>query len=352
MSIQSLHKVITKDGEQIAIWQVSANLNDDSIIKNTTVNIDIETNAKLNSHKVKAQNILMIHGTFSDKRVSLGMAGYLAKLGHSCYIMEWRGHGHSSMPKDTFNFETIAFYDVAATFNYLFNELKLDNLHAVTHSGGGICLTMFLTQNQHYIDKLSSITMLACQAYGAVLNSKSYLKIALLKNMTRLLGYVPAMRFKLGPINESYYTMSQWYNWNLSKNFQSSLSKQILKTENSKAKRISNNDQSNNDESNNQNNNNNNKNFDYRQQMADITTPIYAISAKGDTFIAPNSGCKLFLNSFNNSANVFREFSTDYGDLEKYNHSRVILSSNAAKEIWPTIAAWIEGHTKDDSISD
>lgn len=348
MSIQSLHKVATKDGEQIAIWQVSADIDDDPIIENATVNIDIEANANLNSHEVKAQNILLIHGTFSDKRVSLGVAGYLAKLGHSCYIMEWRGHGDSSMPKDKFNFETIAFYDVAATFDYLFNELRLDNLHAVTHSGGGICLTMFLTQNQHYINKLSSITMLACQAYGAVLNPKSYLKIALLKNMTRLLGYVPAMKFKLGPINESYYTMSQWYNWNLSKNFQSSLYTEPLKAKNSEVKSSSNNDESSDQSS----DDNDNKNYDYRQQMADITTPIYAISAKGDTFIAPTSGCKLFLNSFNNSANVFREFSTDYGDLENYNHSRVILSGNAAKEIWPTIAAWIEMHTKDDSITD
>ena len=343
MSIQILHQVATKDGEQIALWQVSADINDDFIIENAAVNIDMEAEASVNSHKVKAQNILMIHGTFSDKRVSLGLASYLAKLGHSCYIMEWRGHGNSSIPKDKFNFETIAFYDVAATFNYLFNELKLDNLHAVTHSGGGICLTMFLTQSQHYINKFSSITMLACQAYGAVLNPKSYIKIVLLKNMTRLLGYVPALRFKLGPINESYYTMSQWYNWNLSKNFQSSLSKEFLETESSKVKRISNNDQS---------NNNHSGNFDYRQQMPDITTPIYAISAKGDTFIAPPSGCQLFLNDFDNPANVFREFSLDNGDSENYNHSRVILSGNAAKEIWPTIAAWIEGHSKDDSITD
>ena len=325
MSIQSLHKVVTEDGEQIALWQVSAVINDDFV-------------------KVKAQNILMIHGTFSDKRVSLGVAGYLAKLGHSCYIMEWRGHGNSSIPKDKFNFETIAFYDVAATFNYLFNELKLDNLHMVTHSGGGICLTMFLTQSQHYINKLSSITMLACQAYGAVLNPKSYIKIALLKTMTRLLGYVPALRFKLGPINESYYTMSQWYNWNLNKSFKSSLSKELLKTENSEVKNISSNEE--------RHNNNHSENFDYRQQMPDITTPIYAISAKGDTFIAPPSGCQLFLNDFNNPANVFREFSLDHGDSEDYNHSRVILSGNAAKEIWPTIAAWIEGHSKDDSITD
>lgn len=310
MSTQTLHKVNTADGEQIALWNV-ANPSENSLKAN-------------NKLKNKAQNILLIHGTFSDKRVSLGIARYLVQLGHNCYIMEWRGHGDSSIPLTNYNFETIAFYDIAATFHYLYNELKLDNLHAITHSGGGICLTMFLTQNQRYINKISSITMLACQAYGAVLNPTSYTKIALLKNMTCLLGYVPAKRFKLGPINESYHTMSQWYHWNLGKHFKSSLAKH-----NSDYRKSS-----------------GDKGFDYRQLMPSITIPIYAISAKGDRFIAPPSGCKLFLEDFNNSANVFREFSKANGNLEDYNHSRVILSGNAAKEVWPTIAAWIKEHRK------
>ncbi len=316
MSTQTLYKVNTTDGEQIALWTI-ANPRENSLKAN-------------NKLKSKAQNILLIHGTFSDKRVSLGVAKYLAKLGHTCYIMEWRGHGDSSIPLANYNFETIAFCDIAATFHYLYDELKLDNLHAITHSGGGICLTMFLTQNQRYVDKISSITMLACQAYGAVLTPTSYTKIALLKNMTRLLGYVPAKRFKLGPVNESYHTMSQWYNWNLSKNFQSSL----VNTLNSDLNK------------NQLTNKTKNENFDYRQLMPFITTPTYAISAKGDRFIAPPSGCKLFLEGFNNPANVFREFAIENGDLEDYNHSRVILSGNAAKEIWPTIAAWIDKHTR------
>ncbi len=313
MNTESLHLVPTKDGEKIAIWRVAANI-ENKVKEESTLKSSIANNLKVN-----AQNILLIHGTFSDKRVSLGIAGYLAKLGHTCYIMEWRGHGNSSIPKDKFNFETVAFYDIEATFHYLFNELKLDNLHALTHSGGGICLTLFLTQNEHYINQVNSISIVACQAYGAALNPKSYAKILLFKSITKLLGYVPAKRFKLGSINESYHTMSQWYHWNLSKNFNSSLDVTTASYP---------------------------KNVDYRQQMPKITTPIYAISAQGDHFIAPPSGCQLFLNDFANPANVLREFSIANGDLENYNHSRIILSSNAAREVWPTIATWIERHVR------
>lgn len=248
--------------------------------------------------------------------------------------MEWRGHGDSSIPKDKFDFETVALYDLDATFHYLFDGLKLDNLHCVTHSGGGICLTMYLTnriltqellaKNTQYIDKINSISMFACQAYGAVLNPKSYARILLIKSITRLLGYLPAKRLKLGTINESYQTMTQWYDWNLNKNFKSSLANKNFNAQNE--------------------NTSDDGGFDYRQHMPKITAPVYAISAKGDHFIAPSSGCQLFLNDFNNPTNDFREFSISNGDLEDYSHSRIIMSRNASKEIWPTVAAWIEKH--------
>jgi predicted alpha/beta hydrolase len=309
MITESLTLVTTKDNAQVAVWKVIDNAKLGSTAKSAT---------NKNSAN-KGQNILLTHGTFSDKRVCLGVANYLAKLGHSCYIMEWRGHGHSAVPKQKFNFETVALYDLDATLHYLLDELQLPNLHSVTHSGGGICLTMFLIKNTHYIDKLASITLLGCQAYGAVSHPKSYARILSIKAINRLLGYLPAKTLKLGLINESYHTMKQWYNWNLTQNFKSSLAKRDIHYT---------------------------KNFDYRQHMPEITTPIYAISAKGDAVIAPPRGCEIFLNDFNNPANVFRQFSIANGDLEDYNHSRVILSGNAAKEIWPSVAAWIEQHSK------
>ena len=83
--------------------------------------------------------------------------------------------------------------------------------------------------------------------------------------------------------------------------------------------------------------------------MPNITVPIYAISAKGDKFISPTRGCLSLFNDFNrslnkNSANVFREYARSHGDLDDYTHSRILNSRTAAKEIWPTVAAWIAQH--------
>ena len=281
----------TKDDQQIGVWQVSDDTNQ------------------------LGQHILMLHGAFSDKRILLGLAHYLAEYGHRCYLMEWRGRGSSSVPKEDFNLETIALNDVDATLHYLINELKLPSIHAITHSGGGICLTMCLIQNPHYIHKIASISMFACQVFAAALTPKRYGKVLMAKTMTKAIGYLPAKRLKLGPFNESYATMKQWFDWNLNKNFCSSYFTAHQQP------------------------------FDYRTQMTTINIPIYSIAAAGDTDIAPPQGCQLFLQAFGNPDNQFREFALSKGNLEDYNHSRIMMSRNAATEVWPSVLQWIERHS-------
>lgn len=326
---EDLTLVATKDGEQIALWTIT----DD---KGTA--------------DAQPQNIFLTHGTFSDKRVCLRIAQYLAELGHTCYIMEWRGHGASSAPKRKFNFETVATYDYEAVFRYLFDERQLDNLHTVTHSGGGVGMAMFLVQNPHYIDKVNSMTTFACQAYGAVLSPIGYAKILAAKVLTRLSGYIPAKRLGLGPVNESYYTMTQWYDWNLNSHFRSSFLKNgdIYNHPKNKRRKIKppKSKSPNNDAAINEVSRNKNARFDYRQRMPSITTPLYAISGRGDRFISPTRGCRLFFDDHQNTDNVFVEYARANGHLEDYDHTRVLMSRNASTEIWPTVAAWIAAHAK------
>ncbi|WP_352259796.1 alpha/beta fold hydrolase [Psychrobacter sp. TB55-MNA-CIBAN-0194] len=319
MMTRTLHLITTKDDEKIAVWKVVDTI-EDGMITNT-----LENSLPI----IKSQNIFLTHGTFSDKQTCLKIAEYLAALGHHCYIMEWRGHGDSSMPKEKFNFETVATYDYEATFRYFFEELKIENLHCITHSGGGIGLIMFLIQNPRYIDKINSISMFACQAYGAASKPISHAKIIAAKIITRLLGFIPARKLKMGACDESYHTMSQWYDWNLRRNFKSSFIKQSTFNQastdtNGVADEL----------------------LDYRQQMPNITIPVYAISARGDSFISPTHGCQMLFDDFKNPANVFREYALSHGDLDDYTHSRIMISRNAAKEIWPTVTDWIERHTR------
>ena len=106
--------------------------------------------------------------------------------------------------------------------------------------------------------------------------------------------------------DETYYTMKQWINWNLSKRFLSDSGK------------------------------------DYVFEMPKITTPILSIVGAGDTMIAPKSGCEKFLNAFQNPKNKLLYCGKATGYREDYNHSRILHSKNSRAEIWETVANWIE----------
>mgnify|MGYP000026461487 CR=1 FL=1 len=254
------------------------------------------------------KHILFTHGTFSSRKVFNAITDFLTNQGFTCWVFEWRNHGDSPAVESPFNFETVALYDFLAVFEYLFQTLKIASLDGITHSGGGLCLTMFLINHPQYQAKLSSISLFCCQSFGAATTWTSYLKLLLGKSLTALIGYIPAKKLKLGAHNESYYTMKQWFDWNLSQRFVGAKGK------------------------------------DYQGEMPTITTPILSICAKGDTFIAPVEGCRRFLDAFQNPKNRLLVCAKENGHLEDYNHSRILHSRNAKKELWSEVLAWMKNY--------
>lgn len=282
---EELIKVPSSEGHELALWKISE--------------------PEIPTH----HHVYMTHGTFSDKRICRGIASYLAKKGYNCWIMEWRGHGASTTPNDKYNFETIAKKDVPVAFEYLFNDLKINELSCVVHSGGGAIMAMFLVHFQKYISKVNSITMFGSQTTGAANSFSNYLKVLLGKYGTALLGYSYASKFGR-PHNETYFMMKLWYDWSLSKQFIGE------------------------------------DKFNYDQHLSKITVPIFSIHGKKDTFVAPKSGSEQFLKAFPNPKNKFLSFGKDNGYSEDYDHGRVMLSRNAEKEIWPLVLDWIEENNR------
>ncbi|AUC77787.1 alpha/beta hydrolase [Olleya sp. Bg11-27] len=282
---EHLYHITTEDNQTIALW-------------------------KLNSEKRSDKHIFLTHGTFSNRKICDGIAAYLTEKGFTCWIMEWRNHGKSSKTKQKFNFETIAKYDLKSVFNFLFNIIKVKGIDCITHSGGGIVLTIFLINNPDYNSKINSITLFGVQAFGAAERLNSKIKILLSKYAAAILGKVPSKNAGSTEHSEPYYIMKQWFDWNLKQNF------------------IGDNG------------------FDYLKRMDKIKIPILSICAKGDNFIAPKEGCKKFLNAFKNKHNKFIFYSKEAGHLENYTHSRIIKSRNSKQEIWSIVDRWItKGNT-------
>jgi len=160
---EQLHQVKTEGKEFIALWQIST------------------------PNSLPSKNIFLSHGTFSDRKIILSIAQFLAKKNYTCWIMEWRNHGASSPSNKKINFENIGIDDYPIIFNYLFKTLKINNLSCITHSGAGICLSIFLATHPTYISKINRIVMFGCQAHGAAFNFKNRAKILLGKYVNALL---------------------------------------------------------------------------------------------------------------------------------------------------------------------
>lgn len=279
--LETLIHVETQDEVSIALWKI---YRDDSDLQ---------------------KSVFLTHGTFSDRRVCMGIASFLVEQGYTCWIMEWRGHGASEMPIEKFNFESIAKLDISAALAYLRNEVQIRKIDCITHSGGGICLSMCLVENPSYQEFISSISLFGCQAFGAAHNMRNRARIFFGKYLSAAMGYVPGQ--KLGrPHDESYYTMKQWYNWNLSGNFLGDSGK------------------------------------NYEEHLSKIDIPILSVCCKGDDVIAPREGCERFLQAFQNPKNRLLYCSKSEGYLEDYDHSRILHSSSSKKEIWPQVLDWIE----------
>ena len=259
----------------------------------------------MNSEKILDKHIFLTHGTFSNRKICDGIASYLTEKGFTCWIMEWRNHGNSQKTEHKFNFETIAKFDLKSTFNFLFNIQNLKNIDCLTHSGGGIILTMFLINNPDYNSKINSITLFGVQAFGAGEKLNSRMKLLSSKYLTAVLGKIPSKTAGSTEHSESYYTMKQWFDWNLKNNFIGE------------------------------------NGFDYLKKMNQISIPILSICAKGDNFIAPKEGCEKFLKAFKNEENKLIFFSKENGNIENYNHSRILKSKSSKKEIWPIVENWI-----------
>lgn len=278
---EQLYKVKTEGDEFIALWKISSPQSEAS------------------------KNIFLNHGTFSDRRICLSISQYFATKGYNCWIMEWRNHGHSSPSNKPINFENIGTDDYPLVFDFLFKTLKINQIDSITHSGGGICLSIFLVTYPAYIPKVNRIVMFGGQAFGANYSSKNHLQLLLGKYINALLGYSPAKMFGKAH-NEDNFFMKQWYNWNLTKKFIGM------------------------------------NGVDYEKEMSKIKIPILSICAKGDNLIAPKIGCEMFLDAFQNPKNKLLFCSIENGFKEDYNHSRVLQSRNSRAEIWPLVADWLE----------
>lgn len=279
MAVETEHRLPTRDGVEICLVQVSAS------------GVDVPA----------ARHVLMTHGLFSDRRICLGLAQFLADRGFICWILEWRGHGASARPPQTFDFETVARQDVPAALTYLTQCQGVSRLDCVAHSGGGIVLTMALVREPAWRDLMGRWALVACQTSGAAAGWWPTARLWLTRAACAGLGRLPGWLLGLGPQDESRHMLQPWFDWNLNRHF---IGRDGL---------------------------------DYRRAMSGLGFPVLALAAEGDRLIAPPAGCHDFWRGFGGPANQFRLSGPRFG------HASLMSSRAARSDIWPVVLGWLTG---------
>ena len=78
---EKLSYLTTSDGSEIALWKITSPASSPD------------------------KNVLLTHGTFSNKKVLSGMVEFLTKHQYTCWVFEWRNHGQSKQSRNPFDWE-------------------------------------------------------------------------------------------------------------------------------------------------------------------------------------------------------------------------------------------------------
>ncbi len=249
--------------------------------------------------------VLLAHGTFSNHRSVQRLATYLASQGFDCWMLDFQGHGKSDKPKQQPNFDGMCIDDAAASLDYLKTLYPAESIIWIGHSGGGLAALTLLCRKPEYADVVRALVTIGSQATHAAKRFKYRLIIQASRFITGVLRMAPGKYFKLGPENEFGPVMMQWYRWNLSGRWLSD------------------------------------DGFDYLNALPSITVPTLMLSGTGDVFIAPPEGCLALYERIGSSVKQYRECGEHTGFAEDYDHTRLVSSRNASREIWPLISDWL-----------
>ncbi len=249
--------------------------------------------------------ILLAHGTFSNHRSVRGLAQHLAGSGYDCWILDFQGHGHSDKPAVKPRFESMCIEDATAALDHLKTLYPSQPVVWIGHSAGGLAVLSLLCRFPEYKSSIKAIVTLASQATHAATQNKYRIMIHLSRIITRLIGFAPGRSFKLGPENEFGSVMAQWYEW--------SLTGQWLGDDG----------------------------FNYMDALPTITVPTLMLTGSGDKFIAPPRGCRALFDQLGSSDKHYQECGLLTGFSEDYNHSRLVSSRSASRDIWPLITNWL-----------
>jgi pimeloyl-ACP methyl ester carboxylesterase len=259
-----------------------------------------------------APPILLVHGTFSNRRFFLGggvrgLARWLAERGFDAWVAELRGHGRSGERgrAAAWRFEDWIRRDAPALVRGVLDATGQERLVWIGHSAGGVIAVAYAGLRHTWSDRIAGMVLVGAPAptrpgmWHVPLAALGY-------GVTRVFGRFPARLLRIGPEDEHRGIMEQWMSWNARGRW--------IGTDGT----------------------------DYLAGAAGITVPVLAIAGTGDHFIAPASACRALLDSLGGGDHTLLVCGRVTGFSENFTHHRTIVSAAARAEVWPLVADWLE----------
>jgi pimeloyl-ACP methyl ester carboxylesterase len=260
--------------------------------------------------------VILVHGNFSNRGFwispkGLGLAPFLAGRGFDAWAVELRGHGRSAMEEgfSRITAEDHIQTDLPAAANHVWDRTGKRSF-LVGHSAGGLFVASMLSAGCVPQDRFLGAALFGTQ----ISLGEDYLKVPplawLCTALLRVMGQLPAPGLGLGPEPEPAGEMIEFIQWK----------KRGGQWQDSRG-------------------------FSYGEGRKQVRMPILAVSGALDKNDPPE-GCLRFLEPFGSKDKRFVVLSRENGFLQDYDHVGMIVSREAAREVWPLLADWMDEHRK------
>lgn len=260
--------------------------------------------------------VVLVHGSFTNRGFWLsdkgeGMARYLLEQGFDVWLLEQRGHGLSPRNQDYINntLERYVLHDVPAV-NEFVAEKSGRQPFWIGHSLGGVIIASAVAAGLLNDSNCRGLALLGTQA----LRRPAYLWLPLvglvMRGLVRRRGELDGRRMGIGPENEpaglinEYLARHSWFgSWQLKSTRQKLLP----------------------------------------GWKGPQTLPLLAVVAAADTS-DPASYCKRFAQMYGGEQKDILLLGKAGGFSRSYGHVDMVVSKDAAAEVWPRLSDWLQQH--------
>lgn len=258
--------------------------------------------------------VVLVHGSFSNRGFWIsnkgeGLAKHLVEQGFDVWLMEHRGHGNSPRNHDYSNntLERYVLHDLKAVNDFV-QEKSAQKPIWLGHSMGGIMIASAVAAGVLHAENCQAFITMGSQVIERPNSIRFPLAGQLLVLRSKRMGEIDGPKYQLGPENEPAGVIVEFVKrHSLFGGWAFISTKQRLMPAWRKANPL----------------------------------PMLAIAAVADSTDSAAS-CEKFAKLYGGTKEVWL-LGKEQGYARDYGHVDMVVSKDAAKEVWPRISAWLVG---------